>query len=461
MGFNFPSSPTIGQLHPPTSTPGLPQYTWDGVTWILKGTPINPVIIVSDTPPASPVNGTMWWNGVNGKLFVYYFDGDSSAWVQAAASLSDVDQSQLVKRAGDTMAGPLVLAADPVADMQAVTRRYVDARTDNNLLVNGFMDISQEFAYGSSQSSPSSTYIADQWMANCGGAAFTTTNYSISGGGADPSGIYRTIGLASPAGYAPASTHNAYFAQPIEGYRFSKAGWGAATGLPVSVGFWVYSNVGGVMTATMRDWNPISRSYCIPITVPAGQWVYRTATFPACPDGANWKIDNTAAATLFLSFLATASLLASAANTWLSGNFIVAPTATNMFTAGTQANYITGVTMVLGTMPVPQAQCQYLRRDMGFEKLLCRRFFQYETFTDGAFWLHPIDLGNIYRRRTYHFIPEMRAAPTMTVTGGTSGTPAAGHPQAMNANPWGVELQCDLTGAGYAFYRSIKASARF
>jgi len=93
MGFNFPSTPTIGQVHPPTATPGLPQYTWDGVTWTMRGTPINPKIIVSDTPPASPEIRSMWWNGSNGKLYVYYFYGDASFWVQAAALLSDVDQS--------------------------------------------------------------------------------------------------------------------------------------------------------------------------------------------------------------------------------------------------------------------------------------------------------------------------------------------------------------------------------
>ena len=308
MGFNFPSSPTVGQLHPPTYTPGLPQYKWDGVTWIIAGTVIDPKIIISDTAPSSPVPGMMWWNATNGKLFVYYFDGDSSFWVQAAASLSDVDQSQLVKRAGDTMAGPLVLAADPLADMQSTTRRYADARASDNMVLNGFFDVSQEYAISTNYST-NGAYIADQWSANFSGAAFTCAYAPM---GATLLGAGNTIYITAPAGYAPANTHSAYFAQPIEGLRFGKVGWGAPSGIPVSVGFWCYSSVGGVMTVTMRDWNAGNgtRSYCIPVTIPAATWTYRTVTFPQCPDGANWTQNNTGAATLFFSFINTASLLA-------------------------------------------------------------------------------------------------------------------------------------------------------
>ena len=43
-------------------------------------------ITVSDTPPTDPApeNGNLWWDSVNGKLFVYYVDVDSSQWVDAA-----------------------------------------------------------------------------------------------------------------------------------------------------------------------------------------------------------------------------------------------------------------------------------------------------------------------------------------------------------------------------------------
>jgi len=43
-------------------------------------------ITVSDTAPTdpAPANGDLWWKSDDGKLFVYYVDGDSSQWVDAA-----------------------------------------------------------------------------------------------------------------------------------------------------------------------------------------------------------------------------------------------------------------------------------------------------------------------------------------------------------------------------------------
>ena len=41
-------------------------------------------ITVSDTAPASPEEGDLWWDSGDGKLFVYYNDGSSSQWVDAA-----------------------------------------------------------------------------------------------------------------------------------------------------------------------------------------------------------------------------------------------------------------------------------------------------------------------------------------------------------------------------------------
>jgi hypothetical protein len=34
MSLNFPNSPTVGQLFPATATPGVPQWVWDGSSWV-------------------------------------------------------------------------------------------------------------------------------------------------------------------------------------------------------------------------------------------------------------------------------------------------------------------------------------------------------------------------------------------------------------------------------------------
>lgn len=41
-------------------------------------------VVVSDTPPATPAQGDLWWNTIDGRLFVYYIDATSAQWVDAS-----------------------------------------------------------------------------------------------------------------------------------------------------------------------------------------------------------------------------------------------------------------------------------------------------------------------------------------------------------------------------------------
>lgn len=75
MSFDFPSSPTLGQ----TFTPVLgTTYAWNGYAWALQTAS---GLVISDTPPASPFNGQMWFESDTGRLWISYFDGNSTQWV--------------------------------------------------------------------------------------------------------------------------------------------------------------------------------------------------------------------------------------------------------------------------------------------------------------------------------------------------------------------------------------------
>ncbi len=41
-------------------------------------------VTTSDTAPVSPSDGDLWYDSVSGRLYVYYDDGSSSQWVDAA-----------------------------------------------------------------------------------------------------------------------------------------------------------------------------------------------------------------------------------------------------------------------------------------------------------------------------------------------------------------------------------------
>jgi len=88
MAFDFPSSPTDGQVF--TAPTGY-VYVFATPVWKLQTTsaagPVGPAgpaqfVSISDSAPSSPTVGQLWWNSTNGNLFIWYNDGSSSQWVQ-------------------------------------------------------------------------------------------------------------------------------------------------------------------------------------------------------------------------------------------------------------------------------------------------------------------------------------------------------------------------------------------
>ena len=59
--------------------------TVGGVSLLGAGdAPFVGAAIISETPPASPVAGNLWWDSVAGALYLYYNDGSSQQWVATA-----------------------------------------------------------------------------------------------------------------------------------------------------------------------------------------------------------------------------------------------------------------------------------------------------------------------------------------------------------------------------------------
>lgn len=78
MAIDFPSSPAINQQF----TGGSTTYQWDGIGWNIV--PQVGPIFIGDTPPANPAIGQQWWRSTNGQLYLWYDDGNTKQWVQAA-----------------------------------------------------------------------------------------------------------------------------------------------------------------------------------------------------------------------------------------------------------------------------------------------------------------------------------------------------------------------------------------
>jgi len=129
MAFNFPSSPSVGDIHAEAGK----NYKWNGYAWIVVSQDeVYGPVFVSDTPPTNAVCGDLWYESDTGKLFVYYTDIDSIQWVQVGGS-SDLNTADYLPLAGGTMSGQIDFGAltatnlaDPTTAQEAATKAYVD-----------------------------------------------------------------------------------------------------------------------------------------------------------------------------------------------------------------------------------------------------------------------------------------------------------------------------------------------
>jgi hypothetical protein len=121
MSFNFPNNPVEGQVF--VAVPSALTYIFSNGQWMKKAddAPVDgklygrkdmlwqevasqsfpdaptdagyvrkggvsggwlPIVTIADTAPLGPYQGQLWWNSLNGNLYISYNDGTSTQWVQ-------------------------------------------------------------------------------------------------------------------------------------------------------------------------------------------------------------------------------------------------------------------------------------------------------------------------------------------------------------------------------------------
>jgi hypothetical protein len=409
MALNFPDTPTIGQTFPQPPVSGMPIYTWDGEKWTSAagGNIGGATILTGDTPPVGAGDNTLWLETDTGILFFKWNDGNSSQWVALASGASGAvlySNPQALTVPQKTQARTNIGAAG------------LEALANQNLIINGGPTISQEFGLGGSGGllAPATIYACDGWYVATSwvGSGVVYFGTEAAGAGQFPADIVMSV-------QAPVPTLStvSYFVieQFIEGNRWSKLGWGTSSAQPISIGFWVSSETqSGVMTLAIRN-SGGTRSYCIPFNVTAGVPTYVTATIPGCTDGA-WQNNNVAAAIFSVCSFTGTNFMAPTANAWVNGNFLGAPTLTNLHTAA-NAIRLWGVTVIPGTIPVPQELAPFASmRPYDQELLTCQRYFR--TWGNKIFGIWT---STTTPRIAGTLAPVMRAAPTLSLMTTTPG----------------------------------------
>ena len=436
------------------------QFTNDGTTYNDLGAG---GATISDTPPASPVTGQLWYESDTGLAYVYYDSfwveiGGGSAYdtvintIQAKGDLLAGTASQTLDRltvgtnnqrlianssattglawANDTTntvidtKGDLLVGAtnDVVAKLTVGTDNqvlvanssatnglaWVDQPTGfRNVFINGDMRIAQRGTSATSLTA-SSYPTCDRWEFNLSSAGTWTATQSTDA----PTGFSNSLKVqCTTANASLATTNNARIWQKIEGFNVQQFAKGTADAKPLVLTFWVKSFQTGTFICTLDDLTntrKISASYTINASA---TWEKKTLSFAGDTTGA---LANSSSATLMPIWWVAAgpSWQGSALSTsWSAGATLsnYADGQTNVASSTNNYFQITGVQLEANTMATPFEQRPY-----GAELALCFRYYQRIVDPAGS------GVANAASQATRVLIPlytKMRATPTTTISG--------------------------------------------
>jgi len=83
MSINFPNTPSTNDTYVVDNI----SYVFDGTKWVARGfDDRESTVAISETAP-TPAVGSLWWNSIEGNLYIYYEDNDSSQWVPTTSTV--------------------------------------------------------------------------------------------------------------------------------------------------------------------------------------------------------------------------------------------------------------------------------------------------------------------------------------------------------------------------------------
>ena len=284
-----------------------------------------------------------------------------------------------------------------------------------NLLYNGNMRIAQR-GVSHSGIGGDGYYSLDRWAYEEGNA---TPEFDITQENDAPDGFSKSLkfAVAVPDTSLAGSTY-IQVTQILEGVDLQSLAKGSSAAQPLTLSFWVKSNVTGTYATLLWD-SPNARQNSASYTVDqSGVWEYKTITFAGDTQG---SIDDDNTEGLSLKFVLGIGIdytggVEGPTSHSTTDNY-AANHAVNV--AASTSNYwqITGVQLELGKIATP-----FEHRSYGEELALCQRYYQKVPSINSS--------GYIYDHCVFHwgtdffashtFMQPMRANPSITIT--TTGT---------------------------------------
>jgi hypothetical protein len=411
MAFNFPNSPSIGQLYPSPPQANVPVYQWDGEKWVVITSGVSPVYI-GDAPPAVPSNGTLWFNSITAQLYIYYTDVNSSQWVMVVSA-------------------------------------QAPSRLQKNYIINGAMMISQENG-STAGSAAAAFYPVDMFSAG----AFNTTGVvnvqqaaAVTPGGS-PNRFYAAVATADAS---VGATDLVYISHAIEGLRIADLKFGTANAKTLTLQFGVLSTLAGTYSIVFLN-KTTNRSYVAEYTIAAGetsQDLVRSITIPGDVLG-TWVTDNTQG--LYIRWgLMVGTTYQQAAGSWGTGNVAGSPNQVNFLSSTSNVFHLFDVGLYEGSVAPP-----FVVPDYAGELLSCQRYYAVAE-ANTRFWA---TAANQISDTPIYYKVTMRISPGITSAAGSQGNVSGVVPNAVSANSGRFEITSAAAGDCYALNQVVKLNAR-
>ena len=320
----------------------------------------------------------------------------------------------------------LNLAGDQQVIICPTTETF-EALAAENIIINGAMDVSQEFG-ATAQTSKTSGYIVDQFHFDAVGAAVATLQQVADA----PPGFEHSLKVSiTTADAAIAAGDYVQVYTAIEGYRVDRLGFGAAGAQSLGFSFWVKAHRTGTYSGAINGATS-TRSYPFEYTVNvADTWEYKTVVIPGDTTGTYDAANGVAFYIIWV--MAVGSTFAGTANAWAAADRKGTTNQVNGVAATTDTFQLSGVSLLESGVPVAQELSALCARLFMEEWDLCQRYYgkSYDytialgsASTNGAvgvvlsnFASSTYTFGNMVWYKT-----RMRAAPTMTIYASVSGT---------------------------------------
>lgn len=249
----------------------------------------------------------------------------------------------------------------------------VDALVGNNLIFNGGMEVSQ--FNGSNSVSPSaSTYVVDQFKAWFSNTGATFAAQQIAPPGSPPFGktLPQCLQLKATAAVgALAAADFVLLRAPIEGYRWGRLGYGAASAAGFTLGYWLYADVAGTITVSVQN-ATATRTYLQDVVVASG-WNWLTQYIPGDTLG-TWAADSTLGATISWCFGSGSNWRGVAG--WNAGNYFGTTNTTNLFGSNNNRICLTGVVAIPGKHNLPSSHGAFMIAPFDEELHKAKRYWR-------------------------------------------------------------------------------------